>query len=67
MYGKEIAIMDLYQKVSYDNCQHLTSGYSTSFSLSSKLFHKSIRKHIYAIYGMARIADEVVDTFKGKR
>lgn len=59
--------MDLYERVSYESCQHLTARYSTSFSLSSKLFHKSIRRHIYAVYGMARIADEVVDTYKGKK
>lgn len=29
------------------------------------MFHASIRTHIYAIYGMTRLADEIVDTYKG--
>lgn len=58
--------MDLYAKTSYQLATHLTNRYSTSFSLSSKLFDASIRRHIYAIYGMVRLADEIVDTYKGE-
>ena len=57
--------MDLYTKTSYKLAETLTKRYSTSFSMSSQLFDESIRRHIYAIYGMVRIADEVVDTFRG--
>lgn len=56
--------MELYTKLSYDIATRLTTGYSTSFSLSSKLFAASLRPHIYAIYGMVRIADEIVDTYR---
>ena len=59
--------MDLYEELSYKISKDLTSEYSTSFGISSKLFSKEIRKHIYAVYGMARISDEVVDTYKGKK
>jgi phytoene/squalene synthetase len=59
--------MDLYEELSYKISKDLTSKYSTSFGISSKLFSKEIRKHIYAVYGMARISDEVVDTYKGKK
>lgn len=58
--------MDLYEKTSYELSRHLTERYSTSFSLSSRLFSKNIRPHIYAIYGLVRIADEIVDTYQGK-
>lgn len=58
--------MDLYTKVAFQNARSLTNSYSTSFSLSSRLFSKEIRHHIYAIYGLARIADEIVDTYRGK-
>lgn len=58
--------MDLYTKVAYKHAKSLTLSYSTSFGLSSRLFDKSIRKHIYAIYALVRIADEVVDTYKQK-
>lgn len=55
--------MDLYAHTSYELARRLTARYSTSFSLSSRLFDSSIRPHIYAIYGLVRIADEIVDTY----
>ena len=39
--------------------------YSTSFSRSTRLFPPAIRRYIYAIYGLVRIADEIVDGYKG--
>lgn len=57
--------MDLYTSVSYELSKTLTLRYSSSFGLSSRLFHKSIRADIYAIYGLVRIADEIVDTYRG--
>lgn len=57
--------MDLYDSVSYAISKKLTLSYSTSFGLSSKLFSRKIRSHIYAVYGLVRIADEVVDTYTG--
>jgi phytoene synthase len=57
--------MELYTSVSYELAEKLTKRYSTSFSMSSQLFPASIRPAIYAIYGMVRIADEIVDTYRG--
>jgi phytoene synthase len=57
--------MDLYESVSYEISQIVTTHYSTSFAASTRLFPKSIRKHIYGLYGLVRIADEIVDTYKG--
>ena len=57
--------MELYTKTSYQLGRTLTLNYSTSFGKSSKLFSKDIRDHIYAIYGLVRVADEIVDTYKG--
>lgn len=57
--------MELYTSVCYELSERLTKRYSTSFSLSSRLFDGSIRRHIYAIYGLVRIADEIVDTYRG--
>lgn len=45
----------------YRVSQTITETYSTSFSLASRLFGADIRPHIYAIYGLVRIADEIVD------
>ncbi len=58
--------MDQYTDVCYDTARTITLRYSTSFGKSSRLFSKAIRKHIYAIYGLVRVADEVVDTYQGK-
>jgi 15-cis-phytoene synthase len=58
--------MELYEKTAYELSQRLTARYSTSFGLSITLFDKPLRRHIYAIYGLVRIADEIVDTYQGK-
>lgn len=57
--------MELYTQVAYANAKQLTLRYSTSFGISSRLFPKDMQQHIYAIYGLVRIADEIVDTYKG--
>jgi phytoene/squalene synthetase len=57
--------MDLYDQAARESARRLTMRYSTSFSLASKLFDKRIRDDIYAIYGLVRIADEIVDTYRG--
>lgn len=57
--------MDLYTDVSQDINRMITRRYSSSFGLSSTLFPTKMRRHIYAIYGLVRIADEVVDTYRG--
>jgi phytoene synthase len=55
--------MDLYTNVCYEISKILTKRYSTSFSLSTSMLDKETQKHIYAIYGMVRVADEIVDTY----
>lgn len=57
--------MDLYDTLAYSTSRKLTLAYSTSFGISSRLFSRGIRPHIYAIYGLVRIADEIVDTYVG--
>ena len=57
--------MELYEKTSYELSRRLTLRYSSSFGMSSRLFDSSIRRHIYAVYGLVRIADEIVDTYTG--
>jgi len=41
----------------------VTNSYSTSFSMGIALLDRKLHKHIYAIYGFVRFADEIVDTF----
>lgn len=57
--------MDDYTRAAMQLSARFTHLYSTSFSSASKLFDASIRPHIYAIYGLVRVADEIVDTYKG--
>lgn len=57
--------MELYTSTSYKLAEELTKAYSTSFSMSSRLFDAPTSKHIYAIYGLVRVADEIVDTYMG--
>lgn len=57
--------MELYTDTSYELSRTLTLRFSTSFGKSSKLFAPEMQKHIYAIYGLVRIADEIVDTYEG--
>ena len=59
--------MELYDKVAYENSRHLTLRYSTSFGISSRFFNKQMQPHIYAIYALVRIADEIVDTYAGEQ
>jgi phytoene synthase len=56
--------MELYTRICYDTAALFTKGYSTSFSASCRLLDSSIRHHIYAIYGLVRLADEIVDTYR---
>jgi len=55
----------MYTAFSYKTSRQLTLTYSTSFGISCRLFSAEIRQHIYAIYGLVRIADEIVDSYKG--
>jgi len=57
--------MDKYTEISYRHARSLTLHYSSSFGLASRLFDRRIRPHIYAVYGLVRIADEIVDTYRG--
>lgn len=58
-------IMDQHTAIGYILAKDYTTHYSTSFGLSTKLCSKTIRPHIFAIYAMVRMADEIVDTFDG--
>ena len=53
----------IYDKWSNKVSKTMTNQYSTSFSVRSSLLSKNIRYDIYAIYGLVRLADEIVDSF----
>lgn len=57
--------MDLYHQTAFHISKLVTSSYSTSFSLATRMLNKKHRNAIYGVYGFVRFADEIVDTFHG--
>lgn len=57
--------MDQYYKVSSAAAAMVTKAYSTSFSMAILGLSKKDRRAIYDIYGLVRVADEIVDTYDG--
>jgi phytoene synthase len=55
----------LFDQFSSRTSKMITDAYSTSFSLGILYINKRIRGDIYAIYGLVRVADEIVDSFEG--
>lgn len=55
-----------YDQAALEVSKQITVFYSTSFSAASRLISKDTRAHIYAIYGLVRLADEIVDTIRHK-
>lgn len=55
--------LELYHEVCQKLSKKLTNKYSTSFSLGIRLIDKDYRWAVYSIYGLVRVADEIVDTF----
>ena len=53
----------MYDNFSKKTSKLITNEYSTSFSFSARLLSKKIRPAIYSIYGLVRLADEIVDSF----
>ena len=54
----------------YDETARATSAavlrrYSSSFGVGARLLPRPMRSHIEAVYGLVRIADEIVDTYRG--
>lgn len=58
--------MTYYDIASERTSKTVTETFSTSFSSAITLFASDIQQDIYNIYGLARVADEVVDTYQGK-
>lgn len=63
MATKNIDGVELYTQAARRAARSLTEQYSSSFSKASRLFDVNIRDDIYAIYGLLRVADELVDSY----
>jgi phytoene synthase len=46
---------------SYDACRRLHARYGRSYYLATRLLPSAVRPSVHALYGFARVADEVVD------
>lgn len=57
--------LTLYTSVATDAAATVIAGYSTSFGLGTRLLGRPMRRHIQAVYAMVRVADEIVDTYRG--
>lgn len=57
--------MTQYDSVAQSTARMLTLHYSTSFGAATRLLGAELRSDIYNIYGMVRVADEIVDTYPG--
>ena len=53
----------IFDDVSKECSKLVTTSYSTSFSMATRMLSETIRQDIYNIYGFVRFADEIVDTF----
>jgi 15-cis-phytoene synthase len=53
----------VFDDISYRCNRMVTTTYSTSFGMATKMLASSIRQDIYNIYGFVRLADEIVDSF----
>jgi phytoene synthase len=56
-------MFSIFEKSSARCSKNITEAYSTSFSLGIKTLSLRMQEPVYAIYGMVRYADEIVDTF----
>ena len=56
---------ELYDRVAARLSSRLIRAYSTSFTLSTRLLGPRVRQDIHNLYGIVRVADEVVDGAAG--
>lgn len=55
----------LYDEAARAAAAQVIARYSTSFGLGTRLLGSAMRHHIEAVYAMVRVADEIVDTYRG--
>jgi phytoene synthase len=55
----------LYDESAQAAAAQVIRNYSTSFGLGARMLPTPMRRHIESIYAMVRVADEVVDTYRG--
>ncbi|WP_062299074.1 phytoene/squalene synthase family protein [Demequina maris] len=64
-HDDETATLALYDATARDAASRVIARYSTSFGLGTRILPRAERAHIRAVYAMVRVADEIVDTYRG--
>ncbi|WP_296667122.1 phytoene/squalene synthase family protein [Demequina sp.] len=57
--------LSLYDETASAAAAQVIARYSTSFGVGTRLLGREMRTHIEAVYAMVRVADEIVDTYRG--
>lgn len=60
-----VTSLALYDRTAREASARVIERYSTSFGTGAKLLGRTTRTHITSIYAMVRVADEIVDTYRG--
>lgn len=58
--------LSLYDETCQAAAAAVLDKYSTSFGVGTRLLGRRMRTHIRSIYAMVRVADEIVDTYRGE-
>lgn len=58
--------LTLYTEAAQASSAKVISAYSTSFGMATRLLHKRFRPDVQNIYGVVRVADEIVDGSAGE-
>ncbi|MDE0572097.1 squalene/phytoene synthase family protein [Demequina sp. B12] len=58
--------LELFDEASQAAAAQVIARYSSSFGMGAKLLPRAMRVHIASVYAMVRVADEVVDTYRGE-
>jgi phytoene synthase len=59
--AQHLSSLGLYTKAAELSTNKVIEVYSTSFGWATKLLSKNVRQHVRNIYGLVRVADEIVD------
>jgi 15-cis-phytoene synthase len=61
--GEDRPVTDADLARAYERCRELHRRFGRSYYLATKLLPTWKRRHVHALYGFARYADEIVDSF----
>ncbi|WP_062382602.1 phytoene/squalene synthase family protein [Demequina iriomotensis] len=64
-HDDEAAALALYDATADEATARVLARYSTSFGMGTRLLPRAQRTHVRNVYAMVRVADELVDTYRG--